>query len=333
MSTNTILATTPLVSTNYLLRATGTTIGNSLIWDNGTNVGIGNTNTTYKLEVTGTLAVSGAATFSSVVGANIAPLANYGLTTKGLYGIWIQRNSVNDSGLEIYHDGTNSIINTSYQSTGSYGGMLIYTGGYERMRITSGGQIYTSNAPVGDWSMRVIGSSSTSNSYGFKVLGGTNSSDLAFSVTPQNGSVNYFFIRGDGYMCSPNTYNNTTANAANLSIQGSGYFERSTSSIRFKTNVEDLKIDTSNILSKMRPIWYRSLGQNDRKDWSWYGFIAEEIAEIEPRLVHWGKDENDNDIADGVQYERITVLLVAEMQKMNKTIEELSNRLIKLESK
>ena len=94
-----------------------------------------NTNNTERLAISST----GAATFSGVVGANIAPLANYGLTTKGLYGIWIQRNSVNDSGIEIYHDGTNSIINTSYQSTGSYGGMLIYTGGYERMRITSGG--------------------------------------------------------------------------------------------------------------------------------------------------------------------------------------------------
>ena len=276
MSLNTILATTPLTSTGYHLKATGTSIGNSLIWDNGTNVGIGNTNTSYTLDVSGTgrftgagyfggattasalqgaaelivqneIAVQctdttgpllrmiagsvngnitlqtdavtgtqpslvfnvgaanrlnitsagliynsnppandfaarfvgstttgqsfglqvwggtnssdtafrvlnaststeyfkirgdGAATFSSIVGANIAPLANYGLTTKGLYGIWIQRNSVNDSGIEIYHDGTNSIINTSYQSTGSYGGMLIYTGGAQRMIITSAG--------------------------------------------------------------------------------------------------------------------------------------------------------------------------------------------------
>ena len=80
MSTKTILATTPLVSTNYLLRATGTTIGNSLIFDNGTNVGIGNTNTTYKLDVSGTGNFTGAlsgtsATFSSsvnVVGTLIA---------------------------------------------------------------------------------------------------------------------------------------------------------------------------------------------------------------------------------------------------------------------
>jgi hypothetical protein len=70
MSTNSILATAPLVTTNFLLRATGTTIGNSLIFDNGTNVGIGNTNTTYKLDVSGTGNFTGAlsgtsATFSS----------------------------------------------------------------------------------------------------------------------------------------------------------------------------------------------------------------------------------------------------------------------------
>ena len=76
MSLNTILATTPLTSTGYHLKATGTTIGNSLIWDNGTNVGIGNTNTSYTLDVSGTgrftstLLVSGAATFSGFVGIN-----------------------------------------------------------------------------------------------------------------------------------------------------------------------------------------------------------------------------------------------------------------------
>jgi hypothetical protein len=42
-------------TTNYLPKFTGTsTIGNSLIFDNGTNVGIGNTNTSYTLDVSGT---------------------------------------------------------------------------------------------------------------------------------------------------------------------------------------------------------------------------------------------------------------------------------------
>jgi hypothetical protein len=54
MSYNTILATAPLTTQNYHLKMIGTSIGNSLIWDNGTNVGIGNTNTTYTFDVTGT---------------------------------------------------------------------------------------------------------------------------------------------------------------------------------------------------------------------------------------------------------------------------------------
>jgi hypothetical protein len=53
MSLNTILATAPLTATGYHLKATGTALGQSLIWDNGTNVGIGNQGTTYTFDVTG----------------------------------------------------------------------------------------------------------------------------------------------------------------------------------------------------------------------------------------------------------------------------------------
>jgi hypothetical protein len=68
MSTNSILATAPLVTTNFLLRATGTTIGNSLIFDNGTNVGIGNTNTSYTLDVSGSGRFTGNLTAAAFLG-------------------------------------------------------------------------------------------------------------------------------------------------------------------------------------------------------------------------------------------------------------------------
>jgi hypothetical protein len=232
-----------------------------------------------------------------------------------------------------------------------------YTSGTQRISISSIGAV-SINAPTttadalnvqgaANYNTIVIaGSSTSSQSYGLFIKSGTTSSDYALLVRNQAASVNYFQIRGDGYLQSVSTYNNTTATGANLSISTSGFFERSTSSIRFKTNVEDLTIDTKSILSKMRPIWYRSLGQNDRKDWSWYGFIAEELAELEPRLVNWGYDESSYEeieiideegnikketkltddaqlIPDGVQYERITVLLVAELQKMRKELDEL----------
>ena len=69
MSLNTILATAPLTTTNYILKATGTTIGNSSIFDNGTNVGIGNTNTSYTLDVTGSLRATTSAYFATTSGS------------------------------------------------------------------------------------------------------------------------------------------------------------------------------------------------------------------------------------------------------------------------
>jgi hypothetical protein len=56
LSNNTILATAPLTTTNFILKATGTTIGNSLIFDNGTNVGIGTSSPANLLHLAGTSA-------------------------------------------------------------------------------------------------------------------------------------------------------------------------------------------------------------------------------------------------------------------------------------
>ena len=220
------------------------------------------------------------------------------------------------------------------------GYMAFATTNVERMRITSAGQIYNSNAPSADWGMRIFGSSVSGSSYGMEILGGTTSGDISFAVSPRNGSVYYFRVLGNGDIKSVPVYNNSTSNSANMYIFSDGSFSRSTSSLRFKTDVETLDNNISETIYKMRPIWYRSLCEKDRRDWSWYGFGAEELAKLEPRLVHWGYKKEDYVIneetkeqelkegaelqADGVQYERITVLLVAEMQKMNNAIQELS---------
>ena len=62
-------------TTNYHAKFTGTnTIGNSLIWDNGTNVGIGNTNTSYTLDVSGTGRFTGNVFLSNGSGNKITTL-------------------------------------------------------------------------------------------------------------------------------------------------------------------------------------------------------------------------------------------------------------------
>jgi hypothetical protein len=148
------------------------------------------------------------------------------------------------------------------------------------------------------------------------------------SVEFPNGAVNFTGV-------------GTTASAANayLDNAASNNLLRSTSSIRYKQNVETLSEQYSSGIYKFRPVWYRSKAQADRKDWGFYGLIAEEVAEIDPRLVHWTHrdtkevlvseateteeaqyqtviDKDSPLIPDGVQYERISVLLLAEVQKL-----------------
>jgi hypothetical protein len=71
--------------------------------------------------------------------------------------------------------------------------------------------------------------------------------------------------------------------------------------------------------------------------------IAEEVAEIDPRLVHWKYDEyvEDKDgtskpaedaklIPNGVQYDRIAVLLLDVIKKQEQRIAKLENAIDEL---
>lgn len=79
----------------------------------------------------------------------------------------------------------------------------------------------------------------------------------------------------------------TTASAANafLDNANSNNLLRSTSSLRYKKDIEPIA-NAADVLS-LRPVWYRSTAAADRPDWSWYGLVAEEVAAVDPRLVHW----------------------------------------------
>jgi trimeric autotransporter adhesin len=97
-------------TTNYISKFTGsTTLGNSLIWDNGTNVGIGNTNTSYTFDVTGTgrftgaLQVGGNASSTITIGDAVASGtdANLRLRTGSTKYAWLIASQNNIAGFEI----------------------------------------------------------------------------------------------------------------------------------------------------------------------------------------------------------------------------------------
>ncbi|QXV84028.1 putative lateral tail fiber chaperone [Escherichia phage PeterMerian] len=135
---------------------------------------------------------------------------------------------------------------------------------------------------------------------------------------------------------------NTTAQSANLWLDpnaGVSQVLRSTSSSRYKRSVESVIDEYADLMLEMRPVWYRSTCESDRKDWGWYGLIAEEVGEVAPEYVHWrplqeGEDpaiaSSNGMVAEGVMYDRLTVPLIhhvknlkAENEEMRKEIDEL----------
>jgi len=150
---------------------------------------------------------------------------------------------------------------------------------------------------------------------------------------------NIFFPSVSTTASSANAFLNSGSSPANQLL-------RSTSSLRYKTEIENIEQQRSGSILDFRPVWYRSTADADRKDWSWYGLIAEEVAEIEPRLVHWtylddayeevdGKKQLKPDaemVPDGVQYDRLTVLLLDVVKRQQQAIETLEAKVAALKT-
>ncbi len=145
-------------------------------------------------------------------------------------------------------------------------------------------------------------------------------------------------------------YADTTASAADAVINADGTFSREVSTEEFKRDIEPMQDSYADALLNARPVFYRSKCAADPKDWSYWGFIAEELAEIDPRLVRWGhamkaveqpnglppkmvEDKDSPLVPIGVQYSRLVVPLLQVVKRQSAAIEALTARLDKLEGK
>jgi len=162
--------------------------------------------------------------------------------------------------------------------------------------------------------------------------------DSAASVTEQ------MRITRDGSLYVYSVYSQTGGAAPNVVVDATGELFRSTSSIKYKTEVEDLQNSYSDALLNVRPVWYRSTCSIDNPNHSFWGFIAEEVAKIDPRLVHWktteqviqenGSIENVpcEPEPEGVQYDRFVPHLLNLIKRQKEQIEAMEVRLSALEA-
>ena len=123
-----------------------------------------------------------------------------------------------------------------------------------------------------------------------------------------------------GNITVPATYNNTTATAANMVVGGSGFYARSTSALKYKQDIRDVEDFDIGLL---RPVRYKSKCAGDDQTKDHLGLIADEAAEAGfEELV----TRNADGEVEGFQYERLTVVLLKEMQRLKAEIAALKGK-------
>lgn len=175
---------------------------------------------------------------------------------------------------------------------------------------------------------------------------------LVFSTSPDGSATITEAFRLDSGQEAFFANIGTTGSAANAFLNSgsspANQLLRSTSSARYKDDIRPIEPATVNeIIKGLRPVRYRSRCKADNPEWSFYGLVAEEVAQVDPRLVHWARPVKPVDSVDdetgkvrrtfmpdmdqplrpeSVMYERVAVLALAKIQQLEKRIEELEGR-------
>ena len=105
---------------------------------------------------------------------------------------------------------------------------------------------------------------------------------------------------------SAEIYNTTTASSPNVFVTSTGELQRSTSSERYKKDIEHVSLNDQQYqaIRQVKPIAYKSAAEVDNPNWTFQSFSAEELAKASPTLVLWEYEETVIDEGTGLQVTR-----------------------------
>jgi hypothetical protein len=148
---------------------------------------------------------------------------------------------------------------------------------------------------------------------------------------------------------------NTVAGQA-VVVTSDGQLRRTSSSEKYKNSIEDLDHDVADKVLNLRPVWFKANETNidNPEEWSYVGLIAEEVAQVEPRLALFKKaeivyDELGNQKfnedgsplmieleipePEGVKYAELSVYLLDVVKREKARSNELEQRISDLENR
>jgi hypothetical protein len=300
--------------------SSNTTANIGLIINQNGNVSINNTNNSYQLDVSGTLRVTGAATFSSSVTAT----GGFEIPNGQFYRA--RRSSSNlltdmigipsgSDDVRVLTTGAFNVINGSlstmfgiasngaatFSSTGSFTG--------------DSAQVLTLHKTSGGGSQLVM-TTTFGNSYGISpfVAGVSNG---GFSITDITNNVQRFVITDSTGVIQIANLAGTGSRA--VLADASGNLSAPVSDISVKQNITTIGYGLNEIL-KMNPVWfdfineYKNYGEGRQN-----GNIAQEMQEIIPEAVFTTPSTGKM----GINYDQMHAVYIKAIQELKAEIEEL----------
>jgi hypothetical protein len=338
---------------NHIPLWTGSvTLGNSVMFQTSNRIGIGTTTPTVRLDVNGTLNVSktyrmggldvlairgeGGDNFSVGIRALSTVTTGYANTAVGLFALdannGVANTAVGDSALASSVGLSNTAVGAltlDSDTTGSWNTAI----GDEAMRSNISGVYNTAvgadslhenttgnnNIAIGlDAALHVKGSNSGNIHIGNR---GAYSDNRAIRIGTVGTQSSFFAAGINGETTGLN-------DAVPVVVDSRGQLGTVSSSRRFKEDIQDMG-DSSEGLLRLRPVTFRY--QKAFADGSkpiQYGLIAEEVAETYPDLVTHSADGQ----VETVKYQVLDSMLLNEVQRQQKEIQSLQERLAKMEA-